>query len=69
MAYVRVTAGAYLAIYNENDIVEIKAKSFDEARNIANWYKDDVKMICKIPHMVNYIGDLKIGYDPEKKYV
>ena len=68
MAYTRLTAGAYLAIYNENEMVEIKAKSIEEAKNIANWYKDDVKVICKIPSMINYIGDSKFGYNPEQKY-
>ena len=67
MAYTRLTAGAYLAIYSETEMVEIKAKSFKEAKHIADWYKDDVKFICKIPGIINYIGDLKIGYEPLKE--
>ncbi len=63
MAYVRLTASSYLAIYSETEMVEIKAKSFEEARRIADWYKDGVKIICRVPQIINYIGDLKIGYE------
>ena len=63
MAYVRMTAGYYLAIYSETEMVEIKAKSAEEAKRIADWYKDDVKMVCKIPGVINYIGDWKLGYE------
>ena len=65
MAYTRLTAGQYLAIYSETEMVEIKASCFDEAKDIADWYKDGVKIICKIPSMINYIGDFKLGYEPK----
>lgn len=65
MAYTRLTAGSYLAIYSETEMVEIKAKSLEEAKNIADWYQDGVKIVCKIPGVINYIGDLKIGYEPK----
>lgn len=55
MAWTRFTAGAYLAIYSETEMIEIRAKSFDEAKKIADCYKDGVKIICKIPAMLNYI--------------
>ena len=57
MAYTRLKAGSYLAIYSETEMVEIKAKSFEEAKDIADWYQGGVKIVCKIPSIINYIGE------------
>ena len=57
MAYVRIVSGRYIAVINEEEMIEIKTNDKEKAKEIAeNLYGKDVDIrVCKIPSMVNYV--------------
>ena len=57
MAMLKITKNAYLAIINEEKMIEIRTDSKEKAREIAeNLYDGDIR-VCKIPGAINYIGE------------
>ena len=56
MSYVRIKSGAYIAIINENIMIEVHADSSEKAKEIAgNIYDGDIT-VCKIPSTIGYVG-------------
>jgi hypothetical protein len=55
MKYTRIQSGQYLAIINEENMVEIHADSKEEASEIAHKiYKGNIS-VCRIPAAIGYI--------------
>ena len=55
MKYTRIQSGQYLAIINEENMVEIHADSKEEASEIAHKMYDGNISVCKIPATIGYI--------------
>lgn len=57
MAMLKITKYAYLAIINEEKMIEIRADSKERAREIAEKLYDGDIRVCKIPGVISYVGE------------
>lgn len=55
MKYTRIQSGQYLAIINEENMVEIHADTKEEAAEIAHKMYSGNISVCKIPAAIGYI--------------